>query len=61
MDKNLIIFLVIFFVIESILLTLNFTYKSKYEDDLTYNILKLLVMIFPNFMIIVYVIIFHVL
>lgn len=61
MDKNSIIFLVIFFVIESILLTLNFTYKSKYEDDLTYNILKLLVMIFPNFMIIVYVIIFHVL
>ena len=59
MDKNSIIFLVIFFVIESILLTLNFTYKSKYEDDLTYNILKLLVMIFPNFMIIVYVIIFH--
>ena len=61
MNKNSIIFLVIFFVIESILLTLNFTYKSKYEDDLTYNILKLLVMIFPNFMIIVYVIIFHVL
>lgn len=59
MDKNSIIFLVIFFVIESILLTLNFTYKSKYKDDLTYNILKLLVMIFPNFMIIVYVIIFH--
>lgn len=59
MDKNSIIFLVIFFVIESILLTLNFTYKQKHEDDLTYNILKLLVMIFPNFMIIVYVIIFH--
>ena len=59
MDKNSIIFLVIFFVIESILLTLNFTYKPKYEDDLTYNTLKLLVMIFPNFMIIVYVIIFH--
>ena len=59
MDKNSIIFLVIFFVIESILLTLTFTYKPKYEDDLTYNILKLLVMIFPNFMIIVYVIIFH--
>ena len=34
MDKNSIIFLVIFFVIESILLTLNFTYKPKYEDDL---------------------------
>ena len=59
MNKNSIIFLVIFFVIESILLTLNFTYKPKYEDDLTYNILKLLVMIFPNFMIIVYVIIFN--
>ena len=59
MDKNSIIFLVILFVIESIILTLNFTYKPKYEDDLTYNILKLLVMIFPNFMIIVYVIIFH--
>jgi hypothetical protein len=59
MDKNSIIFLVIFFVIEIILLTLNFTHKPKYEDDLTYNILKLLVMIFPNFMIIVYVIIFH--
>ena len=38
MDKNSIIFLVIFFVIESILLTLNFTYKPKYKDDLTYNI-----------------------
>lgn len=59
MNTSSIIFLVIFFVIESILLTLNFTYKSKHEDDLIYNILKLLVMIFPNFMIIVYVIIFH--
>ena len=59
MDMNSIIFLVIFFVIESILLTLNFTYKPKYEDDLTYNILKFLAMIFPNFMIIIYVIIFH--